>query len=67
MSEDNTVQPSNNACESILEENIRCLICFGNVNDVSREMLLGEFGATRLWDDFARHQKEGHDREENSQ
>ena len=67
MCEDNTVQASNNACERILVQNPPCLICFANLNGVSQEMLLAEFGATRLWDDFATHQKEGHDREEISQ
>jgi hypothetical protein len=60
LSEGNTVEPSIKPPEKLLQNN-PCLICFGNQNSVTQEILLAEFGATKLWDSFDRHQREGHE------
>jgi len=66
MSKD-VISPScNKPVDAVSHENVSCLICFQIQNDLSQEALLAEFGAVRLWSDFDRHQREGHEKEESA-
>lgn len=37
-----------------------CIICFAKEHGITQDVLLSEFGATRIWLDSARHEREKH-------